>query len=227
MGLIYMRTSPSGKYYIGRTIDKESNRWKEHVRCAQDDKDGCWLLNAAIRKYGGEAFFVTILEDNINDILLLQEREEYWIKYYDATNPDKGYNRSPGKGGHIAKTIQQYDLNGNFIKEWSNIGEILQYYNWDERNLYDCLSGGYSHFHNYLWKYTSDERPISELVNRYQFQHGKLGGGTTVVCIETQKKYPSVRALERALQVNYGILSRKFKKANLIEFNNLHYMKEN
>ena len=47
MGLIYMRISPSGKYYIGRTINKEIDRWNEHVRHAININisDDCWLLN--------------------------------------------------------------------------------------------------------------------------------------------------------------------------------------
>lgn len=60
MGLIYMRISPSGKYYIGRTINKEIDRWNEHIRHAMNNNssDGCWLLNQAIRKYGGNNFTV-------------------------------------------------------------------------------------------------------------------------------------------------------------------------
>ena len=32
MGLIYMRTSPSGGRYIGQTIFTEEKRWEDHVR---------------------------------------------------------------------------------------------------------------------------------------------------------------------------------------------------
>lgn len=228
MGLVYMRISPSGKYYIGRTIDKEENRWKEHVRHALSDnnQDGCWLLNQAIRKYGGENFTVKILEDNIEDFFLLQEREEYWIKYYDATNSDKGYNRSPGRGGHIAKTILQYDLDGCLLKEWNNIGEILQYYNWDERNLYNCLKGNYSHFHNYLWKYKEDNTSIEDLKNNYLKSQAKRGGGKIIHCIETNETFSSIRALARHLSVSHSILVRRFTNKNFIEYNNLHYLKE-
>ena len=227
MGLIYMRISPSGKYYIGRTINKEIDRWSEHVRHAMNltSSDGCWLLNQAIRKYGGENFTLKILEDNITDFNLLQEREAYWIKYYDATNPEKGYNRSPGNGGHIAKIIEQYDLNGNFIKEWSNIGEILQYYNWNERNLYDCLSGGYSHFHNFLWKYKDDITTVENLVTKYKLNQSRRGGGQIIYCNETKETFSSIRALERHLNVSHGKIIKMFQKNDIIEYNNLHYSK--
>ena len=227
MGLIYMRISPSGKYYIGRTINKEADRWNEHVRHANNSNssDGCWLLNQAIRKYGGNNFTVQILEDNITDFNKLQEREEYWIQYYDATNPDKGYNRSPGRGGHIAKSIEQYDLHGNLIKEWNNIGEILQYYNWDERNLYDCLSGGYSHFHNFLWKYKDDTRQVNDLINKYHLNQSRKGGGTKIKCQETNEQFSSIRALERYLNISHGKIMKMFQQNTIIEYNNLHYIK--
>lgn len=227
MGLIYMRISPSGKYYIGRTINKETDRWNEHVRHAKNHSaDGCWLLNQAINKYGGDNFTVKILEDNITDFNQLQEREEYWIKYYDATNPDKGYNRSPGRGGHIAKVIEQYDIEGNFLKEWNNIGEILRYYNWNERNLYDCLSGGYSHFHHYLWKYKDDSTSIEQLIKRYKNNQSRKGNGTIIKCQETGDVFPSIRALERELHISHGKIIKMFQQNNTIEYNNLHYMKE-
>lgn len=97
MGLIYMRISPSGKYYIGKTTRTEAIRWKEHVRHAfnPNQPDYTTRLSKAIRKYGAENFSLQILEDNIPDNLL-NEREKYYIQYYEAQNPEKGYNYLTG-----------------------------------------------------------------------------------------------------------------------------------
>lgn len=226
MGLIYMRVSPSGKYYIGRTTRTEIERWKDHVKEAYlYPSNGCWLLNQAIRKYGANNFEVKILEDNIENQQQLREREQYWIQYYDATNSHKGYNRSDNQGGHIAKPILQYSLTGQLIKEWNNIGEILQYYNWDERNLYDCLSGGYSHFHGFLWKYKDDTRQINDLINKYQLNQSRKGGGTKIKCQETNEQFSSIRALERHLNISHGKIMKMFQQNTTIEYNNLHYIK--
>lgn len=67
MGLIYMRTSPSGGRYIGQTIYTEEERWKNHCKEAFNPNDDCYntILNIAIRKYGKDNFHVQILEDNI------------------------------------------------------------------------------------------------------------------------------------------------------------------
>ena len=222
-----MRISPSGKYYIGKTTKPEHIRWAQHVDNAKRyPNTGCWLLNQAINKYGEEHFSVKILEDNINTAEQLREREHYWINYYDATNNKKGYNRS-FSDGYIPKQVEQYDLEGHFLKKWECVADILQFYQWDERNLYACLNGNYSHFNGFLWKYADDHRSIEDLINKYKFNHGKLGGGFTITCIETNEIFPSIRALERSLKINYGIINRLFnKQGNYIEYKNLHYQKE-
>lgn len=102
MGLIYKRTSPSGKYYIGKTVAPENVRWNSHVSEALNERnDNCHLLNAAIRKYGSDAFSVEILEDNIPEEILA-ERERYYIEKYHAyflDAPYMGYNMTRGGEG--------------------------------------------------------------------------------------------------------------------------------
>ena len=78
MGLIYMRISPCGGKYIGQTILKEEERWKEHVHEAYylNGQSYNTCLNKAIRKYGPDNFLVQILEDEIPNELL-NEKEQY------------------------------------------------------------------------------------------------------------------------------------------------------
>lgn len=54
MGLIYMRTSPSGKSYIGQTVQLEQTRWNQHCRDAYNNSSPLYetILSKAIRKYG-------------------------------------------------------------------------------------------------------------------------------------------------------------------------------
>ena len=119
MGCIYkIVNNINGKIYIGQTRISESQRWQQHVWHANNESnDDSLLLCRAIKKYGKENFTRSILEQCNND--LLNEREEYWIAYYDATNRSVGYNIALGGEGHSKYTDD----------------EILQYY-----NKYQCFS---------------------------------------------------------------------------------------
>lgn len=123
MGLIYKRTSPSGKYYIGKTTVPENVRWNSHVSEAiNENNDNCHLLNAAIRKYGSDAFSVEILEDNISEENLA-EREQYYIEKYHAyflDAPYMGYNMTRGGEG-----VLKYS-NAEIKAAWDKGLSILQ-----------------------------------------------------------------------------------------------------
>ena len=78
----------NGKIYIGKRI-------KDVYGYLGSGK----IIKRAIEKYGKENFIREIIEDNIDDKGKLSEREIYWIKYYDSTNPKIGYNITMGGGG--------------------------------------------------------------------------------------------------------------------------------
>ena len=109
MGLIYMRTSPSGGRYIGQTIFTEEKRWEDHVREANCKNHENLILNRAILKYGPENFIPTILEDNICDEDL-NSREIYWIDYYKTYYLDghHGYNMTRGGSGRTSAPAQKF-----------------------------------------------------------------------------------------------------------------------
>jgi hypothetical protein len=49
----------------------------------------------------------------------------------------------------------QYDLEGNFIKEWAKIDEILKFFNKprNNSNITSCCKGKTKTAYNYIWKY--------------------------------------------------------------------------
>lgn len=111
MGLIYKRTSPSGKYYIGKTTVPENIRWTAHVSEALNPNSNshCYLLNKAIQKYGKDNFTLEILEDNIPNELLA-EKEMYYIEKYKAyylDPPYMGYNMTRGGEGVLKYTDEE------------------------------------------------------------------------------------------------------------------------
>lgn len=75
----------NGKIYIGKSTKNNKNYLGS----------GRTLLKA-IKKYGRENFKREIIENDINDIILLNLREIYWIEYYNSRNKKIGYNITKG-----------------------------------------------------------------------------------------------------------------------------------
>ena len=75
------------KVYVGQAKDT-NERFINH--CKPSAKD-C-LVDLAIQKYGKENFYVEVLESQIENY---NEKEKYWIKYYNCKVPN-GYNISDG-----------------------------------------------------------------------------------------------------------------------------------
>ncbi len=102
-GYIYKYTFPNGKVYIGQTRTTVQQRHYTHMYDAKR-KDRGGLVDIALAKYG-EIFPETIetIEVEENEatklIELLNDAEVKWIKHYDSTNRQKGYNVQ--NGGNI------------------------------------------------------------------------------------------------------------------------------
>lgn len=90
MYTVYKHTSPDGKVYIGITGQKPEKRWDN----GNGYKQNKHLYNA-IRKYGWENFRHEIVCTGLSKWQACRV-EQSLIKYFDSTNPDKGYNHSIG-----------------------------------------------------------------------------------------------------------------------------------
>lgn len=74
---IYKITSPSGRVYIGQSIEIEQ-RWKHHRYCKSTQK----RLNRSFNKYGIDNHFFEIIE--YCEYKELNKRERYWQDFYDV-----------------------------------------------------------------------------------------------------------------------------------------------
>ena len=81
-----------GKVYIGQTIKPLAVRWKRHCNPANDN---CVAIHRAIKKYGKENFTIEQIDVACTRDEL-DAKEQYWIKFYDSMNSDKGYNLKSG-----------------------------------------------------------------------------------------------------------------------------------
>jgi group I intron endonuclease len=105
--IVYKVTNQiNGYIYIGITNNFQQ-RIREHKSCANSNKYKYQSrFYNAIRKYGFENFKFEILE-TVENRKKLEEREIYWIKYYNSTDKKVGYNIT--KGGTGGKT---HDISG-------------------------------------------------------------------------------------------------------------------
>lgn len=94
MGIIYKITNHiTGKSYVGQTIRPLKRRWQEHCQNAER----CKVLHRAIMKYGKDNFTIEQI-DTANTSKELNDKEIYWIKFYNTLVPN-GYNMTEGGGG--------------------------------------------------------------------------------------------------------------------------------
>ena len=87
----------NNKIYIGQSINIEE-RFKQHKRSL--NKYFKYPLYNAFRKYGIENFEFVVLEW-IKNRYDLNEREQYWLDYYQSYNKDFGYNIALGAKGNV------------------------------------------------------------------------------------------------------------------------------
>lgn len=114
-GIYCIHNLINGKKYIGQSKNIYE-RWRHHKALY----DGC-VIHKAIAKYGIDNFEFSIIEECSEE--QLDEREQYWITFYDSYH--SGYNENTG--GHrpthttCDRPIEAYDLEGNYIRTYPSI----------------------------------------------------------------------------------------------------------
>ena len=114
-GRIYIiRNTVNDKVYVGQTHVSIKLRFQNHLSAARRDLD--YVIGKAIRKYGEDKFYVELLEECL--VEELNEREQYWISFFEATNNRFGYNISIG--GNVVRTTKK--LNEDKVLQMFNSG---------------------------------------------------------------------------------------------------------
>lgn len=118
MGFIYKITNDiNDKVYVGQTSGTLEERFKQHKKKINSDDRKTFPLYNAMRKYGIEHFSIEEIEQTDN----LQEREQYWIKFFDSYN--NGYNATLGGDGWVRT---DYDLIASLYNQGYTGIEIAQ-----------------------------------------------------------------------------------------------------
>lgn len=119
-GFIYKITNTiNSKSYIGQTTQNVKERFYQHCATKCSKAVSNMAIHRAIKKYGKSNFTVEVIEEI--DSANLNDRERYWIKYYNSYN--NGYNSTKG-GQDGCKPFKDLDVE-SIIKEY-NTGKSLR-----------------------------------------------------------------------------------------------------
>lgn len=141
----------NNKYYIGQTILEAQKRWRNGGGYKNQPK-----FYRAIKKYGWENFTHIILEADIPTIEQANEREKYWISFYNSIK--NGYNVSIGGTipQYFCKPVYQLDYNKNIINCFESTREAERQTGISQANISHCCTGRTNSANGYWWCYVVD-----------------------------------------------------------------------
>jgi len=118
--IIYKATNKiNNKIYIGQTTNTLQYRANQHFREAKrEDRPNTYFHNA-IEKYGFENFTFEVI-DSANIIDELNLKEQYWIRFYDSTNKQIGYNLDSGGVNCFKSARTKRKIGDTTLQKWQN-----------------------------------------------------------------------------------------------------------
>ena len=152
----------SNKVYIGKT---KNNRYWDHKKTFGRDIIYTEIdyINSLERKYWKtlESYWIEQFRQWGFQIMNKQKNGgsgPEFLTYEQKQNISKKLkNRkilwSHKFSGRSSICIKQYDIEGNFIKEWPSIKEAAKFYSLDEGTLCACLKGRQKTCGKYKWSY--------------------------------------------------------------------------
>lgn len=97
---VYKLTSPENKVYIGYTGETMKCRMRKGYHRHEKTVSS---IAEAIKRFGLESFRIEILCDHLT-LEGAWKLEDWFIRYYDSMNPEKGYNRVSG-GAALGRSL--------------------------------------------------------------------------------------------------------------------------
>lgn len=198
--LIYKHTSPSGKVYIGQTMQTNpQNRWQH----GNGYKRHNTLFYKAIQKYGWNNFSHEIIENNILTQHEANEREIYWISFYNSFK--NGYNATPGGNmlgdNVVSKPVIQIEIDKPTIvyKKFKSAREAERLTGICGRNIGACcLKQGQISAGGYYWCFEDDFKFFKPQIKRYANNSVRR----KIYCFETDSVFESIVEASNKLNIS-------------------------
>lgn len=215
----------NNKIYIGQSINCQ-RRWTEHKRSgrinptfSKNIRDYNVPIHCAMRKYGIENFQFEIIEECASS--QLDDKEQYWIKYYQSNDKEKGYNITAGGQqnfglsgeNHSQAKLTQiqvneiYDLLQNHLE--ISIHEIGERYNISP-SLISLINNGRN------WKNETLNYPLRPANYSLPGEKNPRAKLTAAIVKEMRNKWQngiSPNEIYKEYQERYGIKERTLRAA--------------
>lgn len=198
---IYLWTNlVNGKKYVGQTTC--FHRRMKTYRYTYPNA----YMEHAVKKHGLDNFDITILERDV-PLDKLDEREQYWLDYYQSYEADKGYNickiASTTEG--VTHTEEWCQKHSEWLKEkWATDEDYRKFW-------HDKMSGENNYF--YGKDFSGELNPMYGK-HHSQTTKDKLSKviGKSVRCVETGDVYTSITRAAQAVGVTRCVVSEALHK---------------
>ena len=186
MGYIYkIQNLINGNVYIGQTVKPVEKRFQQHRNNYDKPYFSQLILYKAFKKYGLDNFSFEALEKVDND--KLDEREKYWIDYYDSYK--NGYNMTLG-------------------------GRLVELYKWDLQEILD-LYHLHKSARKVAEIIGCDHSTIDHLLNANNIPRYSRGEQfNKIVCLEKQGKVEKFNSTREAAQ---WLIDNHYSKTNKVK----------
>lgn len=230
MGYIYKITNISNhKMYIGQTTKvRPTDRFSQHKYLSTHPEQEKYIsvLHAAMNKYGVDNFIFEIIQQIDNN--LLNEKEIFWINYYNTIVPN-GYNLTKGGQGTVGfsrpQTQEEKQKRSISLKQYyNNHPEVKEKISKHTKQLWENLeyrtkvTQSNKHFYqNHPDKFKGENNPMygkhhtEEALTKMKahaatkkLKIAKLDKET----LQILQVFDGVKDAEKALNVSHGWISK-------------------
>ena len=199
-GIYKIENNITHNIYIGKAKNFNS-RWNQHKSNAKYNYN-THLYNA-IKKYGIDNFSFTIIEVIPLELYdeICNEREKYWIKYYQAYEDPNNYNETEGGEGSCGwEPSQEWrDKQSKIKKEWyqTEQGKEKAKQQSEFMKKYNYLIPKKKHTEEWKQQHSKD------MSGEKNPNYGKHTQGKKCLCIELNKIFESTREAAKEIGVSH------------------------
>lgn len=205
-GIYQIRNLKNNKIYVGSSNNLFQRKNYEHLKLLKKNNHFNEHLQNAWNIYGAESFVFEIIEFCKPEEKI--EKEQYWIDFLGVLNKKNGYNIRPEASGNTLsmETKQKLrDINKNkkgvvcieLNKSFISIKEASRQTGVNDSQIIRCCKGKNDTAGGYHWKYED---------SNYIKYKNKPKNNIEVMCLETGKKYKSIKEASIKNNIDYSTI---------------------